>query len=402
MHRRLRIVVSGLAASYPVAGMFWHYMQYVAGLSRLGHELLYVEDTERWCYDPAERTFVERGEASAAYLSQNIRRVAPEALWFFRDAAGQTFGVPWRRVTEFIRDADLVLNISGFCSRDEYFHARRLAYIDTDPMFAQASVPEFIAGTVDDKNRTRMEKMLQHDVFFTFAENIGATDCLVPNQLFEWCPTRQPIVRELFDPFVRPVAARRRVVTTVGSWGSATETGLRVAGVRYGGKKAEFQKFFTLPAKSPLPLELSIGDHESVEALKEHGWLIRDNHESSSSPWVYCHYLADSWAEWSPAKNAYVASNSGWFSERSACYLALGVPVVVQDTGFSRYIETGEGVIAFTSIEEAIDGLHRISSKPERHARAALDVVAEYFDHTKVLSHLLEKSFSTSESLSRF
>jgi hypothetical protein len=259
------------------------------------------------------------------------------------------------------------LNISGFCSRDEYFHARRLAYIDTDPMFAQASVPEFIAGTVDDKTRTRMEKMLRHDVFFTFAENIGATDCLVPNQLFEWYPTRQPIVRER------------------SSWGLATETGLRVAGVSYSAKNAEFQKFSTLPANSPLPLELSIGGHESVEALKEHGWLIRDNHASSSDPWVYCHYLADSWAEWSPAKNAYVASNSGCLSERSACYLALGVPVVLQDTGFSRYIETGEGVIAFTSIEEATDGLQRISGNPQRHARAALGVVAEYFDYTKVL-----------------
>jgi hypothetical protein len=376
--------------------MFWHYLQYVAGLSRLGHELLYVEDTERWCYDPVARTFVERGDASAAYLAKHISRVAPEASWFFRDAAGQTFGASWPVVANFLRDADLMLNISGFCSRDEYFLAGRLAYIDTDPMFTQASVPEFIAGEVDEKTFTRMQKMMQHDVFFTFAENIGAPDCLVPGELFDWRPTRQPIVRELFDPFVRPVAARRRIATTVGSWGSAAETGPLIAGVRYKGKNAEFQKFIQLPAKSPLPLELPIDGRESVEALKAHGWNIRDSYDSSCDPWAYCEYLADSLAEWSPAKNAYVASNSGWFSERSACYLALGVPVVVQDTGFSRYIETGEGVIAFSTVEEAIDGLQRISSEPERHARAARAIMTEYFDYAKVLGHLLERSFSAS------
>jgi hypothetical protein len=297
-------------------------------------------------------------------------------------------------VSKFLRDADLLLNISGFCSRDEYFRAGRLAFVDTDPLFAQASVPEFIAGTLDDNSRARMERMLQHDVFFTFAENIGARDCLVPSQLFEWRPTRQPIVHELFEPFVRPVASRRRVVTTVGSWGSATETGPMIAGVRYKGKNAEFQKFYALPAKSPVPLELAIGGHQLSNVLKEHGWNVRDSHATSSDPWVYCRYLADSLAEWSPAKNAYVASKSGWFSERSACYLALGVPVVIQDTGFSRYIETGEGVVAFSTFEEAIDGLQRVTSEPEKHARAARAIIAEYFDSAKVLGHLLEKSFS--------
>jgi Glycosyl transferases group 1 len=397
MYSRLRIAVSGLAATYPLGGMFWHYMQYLTGLLCLGHEVLYVEDHGKWCYDPIERTFTERGDASAAYLAKHIGRIAPEASWFFRDAAGQTFGMSWPEVTRFLQDADIFLHVSGGCWRDEYFRAGRRVYIDTDPMYSQDSVPEYVAGVADAESRARIDKLLRHDVFFTFAENIGAADCLVPTQLFQWRRTRQPIVRDLFDRFVRPVSERRRIATTVGSWRSAVETGPIVGGVRYAGKNAEFEKFISLPAKSPLPLELSISGHRSLEVLREHGWNVRDAYATSSDPWVYCNYLASSFAEWTPAKNAYVASRSGWFSERSACYLALGVPAVVQDTGFSRYLQTGEGLIVFDTIDEAVEGLRRVAAEPERHARAAREIVTDYFDSSKVLSRLIEEAFGSSD-----
>lgn len=396
MRQRLRIVVTGLAATYPLGGVFWDYLQYVAGMARLGHEVIYLEDTGRWCYDPAGNTFIERGDANAAYLGEHIRRLMPEAdtRWFFRDATGQTFGMAWPEVVEFTRSADLFLHISASCwMREEYFAANRVAFIDSDPMYSQAGVPDYVAGALDDKTRARVDMLRRHDVFFTFAENIGAPDCLIPTELFEWRPTRQPIVQDLFAPFVRPVQARRKVITTIASWES-TEGGTAVAGVRYAGKSVEFEKFFDLPAGSPLPLELAISGRAPRARLEQRGWKVLDGYRMSSDPWVYRDYLATSFAEWSVAKNAYVASRSGWFSCRSACYLALGVPVIVQDTGFSRYMKADEGLMAFNTLEEAIEAIRRVAAEPKRHARAARAIAAELFDSDRVLGRLIEEALA--------
>ena len=396
MSARLRIAVTGLAATYPLGGVFWDYLQYVVGLARLGHDVIYIEDTGRWCFDPAAGTVVERGDRNATYLAEHFARVMPEHpdRWFLRDATGRTFGMSWPDVAAFVRSADLFLDVSASCwMREEYFAAGCVAFVDSDPMYSQESIPDYVAGRASDVKRARVEMMLAHDVFFTFAENIGAPDCLVPRALCDWLPTRQPIVRALFEPHARPVADRRRVVTTIGSWES-TEGGPIVGGVRYGGKNVEFERFVSLPASSPLPLETAISGRPPVERLERAGWRVFDGYAVSSDPWVYRDYLSRSYAEWSVAKNAYVASRSGWFSCRTACYLALGVPAVVQDTGFSRYMKADEGLIAFDTREEALDGLRRIAAEPERHARAAQALVAEVFDSDIVLARLVEDALT--------
>lgn len=398
LRQRLRIVVTGLAATYPLGGVFWDYLQYVAGMARLGHEVIYLEDTGKWCYDPAAHTFVERGNANAAYLAREIRRLMPEAdsAWFFRDAAGQTFGMAWPKVVEFVRSADLFLHISGCCCmREEYLAANCVACIDSDPMYSQGSIPGYVAGEIDSAARARVDTLRRHDVFFTFAENFGAPDCRVPTEMFDWRPTRQPIVQHLFAPFIRPVEERRKVITTVASWES-TEGAAVVTGIRYGGKSVEFEKFLGLPAASPLPLELAISGRAPLGRLEQCGWKLLDGFRMSSDPWVYRDYLATSFAEWSVAKNAYVASRSGWFSCRSACYLALGVPVIVQDTGFSRHIEAHEGLIAFSTLEEAVEAIRRVAAEPKRHARAARATAAEFFDSDKVLGRLIEEALAPS------
>jgi hypothetical protein len=256
-------------------------------------------------------------------------------------------------------------------------------------MYTQASVPDYIARTIDRQAGVRIDEFRQHHSFFTFGENVGAPDCLVPPMLFDWQPTRQPVVLDCYDHTSVPLAARRRVATTVASW-VTKEGGPVVDGVAYGGKGTEFERFIDLPARSALPLELALSGPAPADRLRAHGWMLRDGHLISRDPWIYRDYLAGSLAEWSIAKHAYVASRSGWFSGRTACYLALGVPAIVQDTGFTSAIPTGEGLIAFRTLEEAADAIERVASEPERHARSARIIAHEYFDSSKVLPRLID------------
>lgn len=396
----MRILVTGLAATYPFGGVFWDYMQYVLGFLKMGHEVLYIEDTGKWCYDPVAGTFVEDGRRNAEYLAKHLELLEPtlKERWFYRDATGRTYGRRWEDVKSFCKEADLFLHISASCwMREEYFGVKRVAFIDSDPMYTQASVPGYINNTIEQEERSRVEMLREHHVFFTFAENIGAEDCRIPTEIFRWIPTRQPIVMESFEKHRVSVPQRRRILTTVASWEPA-EGGPVVNGVQYKGKSAEFERFLDLPSRSVIPLELAMSGRAPKERLQAHGWKMVEAYPVSSDPWVYRDYLACSLGEWSVAKNAYVASLSGWFSCRSACYMALGVPVVLQETGFSKILPTGKGILPFSTIEEAAQAIESLASNPQEHADAALELAAQWFEHTKVLGDLLEKAFSASHS----
>lgn len=396
MNTKLRIAVTGLAATYPFGGVFWDYLQYVLGFHKLGHDVLYIEDTGKWCYDPGTYTFVEDGSKNAALLDNNIRKLDPTLCdrWFYRDAAGKIFGRNWDYVKKFCRDADLFLHISASCwMRDEYYEAAKVAFIDSDPMYTQSSVPDYLSGQISNEARKRVDKLLQHDVFFTFAENIGKPDCLIPTALFDWIPTRQPVVLDCFRTFIIPVDVRRRLLTTVASW-EPNEKGPLVDGIRYYGKSTEFERYMGLPGVSRLPIELAISGKAPLDRLRQNGWRTIDAYEISYDPWAYRDYLANSLGEWSVAKNAYAASRSGWFSCRSACYLALGVPVVVQDTGFGRFIPAGNGIFAFSTMDQSKEAIEQLCSDPEKHAKAAVAVASEYFDSNKVLARLIEQALN--------
>ena len=389
-------MVTGLAATYPLGGVFWDYLQYPVGLRRMGHDVLYLEDTGKWCYDPETSTFVASGRRNAERLASALATLSDEQSrrWFFRDGPGQTYGLDWAAVVQFCRSADLFLHVSASCwMREEYFAAARVAFIDSDPMYTQASVPDYLTGTIEADARARVDMLRRHDVFFTFGENVGAPDCRIPTGLFDWIPTRQPIVVDCFLDAAVPVAARRRVLTTVASW-EPTERGPVIDRVRYAGKSVEFERVIGLPARSEIPLELALSGPAPIDRLRAHGWQVVDGQQLSRDPWTYRDYLASSLGEFSVAKHAYVAGRTGWFSCRTACYLALGVPAVVQATGFEHVIPTGEGLLAFTTTDEAATAIERLLSDPDRHAKAARALAEEYFESGKVLGRLLETALA--------
>jgi hypothetical protein len=277
------------------------------------------------------------------------------------------------------------LHLSASCwLRDEYRPAGRLVFVDTDPMYTQASFPAFAAGVADDDEAARVELLLEHDVHFTLGANVGRAGCHVPAGPCTWIATRPPVVLDLFPA---TTTTPRDVLTTVGSW-RAHRTELDVNGISYGGKELELLRFLDLPACSAMSIELALNGEAPAPLLRDHGWRLASADVISADPWTYRAYLAASRGEWSVAKHAYVAPASGWFSGRTACYLALGRPAIVQDTGFD--VPTGNGLFSFSTLDGAAAATVELAARPEHHGRAARALAAEFFDARRVLTGMLE------------
>ena len=262
-------------------------------------------------------------------------------------------------------------------------------FIDSDPMYTQMYNSKYLKGTANTDERGKIEMIKRHDHLFSFGENIGQPGCHIPDDMFKWMPTRQPVVMDCFRDKYVPLKERRGVFTTVASW-EPKEEGPVIDGKKYTGKSTEFLKYIHLPEKNAAAFEIALSGPAPYDTLKKYGWNIVDGYSISKDPWIYRDYLAHSFAEWSVAKNAYVESRSGWFSCRSACYLALGVPVVVQDTGFQRVIPGGKGVLPFNNWSDCMDAIDDVLRRPDVHSIAAREIAEEYFESGKVLSSLIE------------
>jgi hypothetical protein len=301
---------------------------------------------------------------------------------------GPWFGLSDRRRSAVLNSADLLLNISGSLDRPEkYRQVRRLAYVDTDPVFTQLRLARGHAGLCARVNA--------HDVHFSFGECIAD---FRPATGPRWRGTRQPVVLSEW----RPGTPHRDVYTTVMNWTSyKSET---YGGQMYGHKDREFLRFVELPRKvAPAALEVAsaAGKTQQIprDLLTSAGWRVVDPDAVCPDMDGYRAYVETSKAEWSVAKNAYVQGRSGWFSERSACYLAAGRPVVVQDTGFSALLPVGEGIVPFTTVEEAVWAIREVEGNYARHARAARALAAEYFASEKVLPRLIEEAMGSHSEL---
>ena len=376
----MRIIVTGLVAQYAFGGVAWDYLQFVEGFRQLGHDVFYLEDTEMWPYDPVHNTITADCSYNVAYLRGVMEKLGFGERWGYRNAAdGKSYGAE----TNFCDGADIFLNVSG-CGwlRPEYLRIPKKIFLDSDPMFTQAALA---SGKQD-----MIQHVHAHDFHFTFAENIGLPGCRVPTGNVNWHPTRQPIV---LDWWPKPADAPRNVFTTVMNWVSYRPC--EFDGETWGQKDVEFLEFVDLPQRTPQELEIAMGlgpgMKRPTEMLREKGWQIVEPSERLPDPWSYRDYLRSSKGEWSVAKEGYVKSRSGWFSCRSACYLALGRPCVLQDTGWSAHYPTGDGLFAFDTIEEAVAGIEEVNADYSHHAAEARRLAEEMFDARKVLGRMLDK-----------
>ena len=368
----MKVLFAGIIARYPFGGVTWCSLMYLLGLRALGHEVFYVEDTGECVYDPVLNTRAVEPTYGTTYIHDALSPFGLGDRWTFVNYDGSYHGRRREDLARFAADADLFVNLSGgsWFWRDEYARIPRKIFIDSDPAFTQLAIAKAEPWYV--------EFFTRFDRLFTFGANIGSPASPIPVGDFTWHHTWQPVTLNDWTPARTP----RDRFTTVMTWQieSFTDVG--------GNKDQEFVKFIELPSKTPQAFELAINGPQTL--LRRYGWNTVDAMRVSRTPWEYRDFIHGSKGEFGVAKHTYVANRSGWFSDRTECYLASGRPALVQDTGWTSHLPAGEGLLAFSTMEDAIAGLDRINADYDRHAARARDIAREHFDADRVLPKLLE------------
>jgi hypothetical protein len=381
---QLRVIVLGYLVRGPLGGLAWHYLQYVLGLQRLGHQVYFVEDSDEYesCYDPSQDRMVSDPRYGLEFARQSFTRLGMPPCWAYFDAhTKQWLGPLADSIDQVIENADMLINVSGVTRvRHGLEDIPVRVLIDTDPAFTQ------ITHLTDE---TARETARQHTAFFTFGENIGKANCSIPDDGIPWQPTRQPIVIDAWPVSKAPADG---AFTTVMQWESYPAREFR--GQRYGMKSDSFLGYMSLPELTGYPFELAVGSPTAPkDTLREKGWRVINPLEPSKDPWTYQQYLRQSRCEFGVAKHGYVVAHSGWFSERTAAYLASGRPAVVQDTGFSDFLPTGNGLWAFSDLDTAHHALNCVVADYESQCQATREIAAQFFDSENVLNALIEGAF---------
>jgi len=397
-----RIIVVGAVAGNPYAGMAWMHMQITAGLCRLGHDAYYFEVTSNWPYDPVRNTKIGDSDYALPYLARVSKGFGLENRWAYRRsyADNEWFGLSRAKAEALLADADAVFNVAGATRfAKERLKVGHLVYFGTDPVYHEIG-----CANGDEEARAIIE---EHDDFVTYGENIGNADCPVPPPPRLRARTRQPVLLDLWQNG-RP---SKPEFTTVGNWRQEGREVEYRGEFYHWSKDREFLKFIDLPKHTTQPLELAMnladaktirhGPGEVVrnlgvttgarQMLESNGWRLADTHRLTTDPWPYRDYVRASRGEFTVARDLHVRLRSGWFSERSACYLAAGRPVVTQDTGFGSVLPTGAGLFAFNTMDEILAAFESINSDYERHSHAARAIAEEYFKAETVLAAVLEK-----------
>ncbi|MDZ8185425.1 MAG: hypothetical protein RMX96_11295 [Nostoc sp. ChiSLP02] len=383
-----KIIVFGILFWYPLAGVTYQFLHYLLGLRRLGYDAYYIEDSWRWIYNP-------RLNDLSPDATENIQRIAPileaygfQDRWGFRDyLGGECYGMTQSEILQLYKEADAFLNVTGDQEiREEHLACPRRIYVESDPVASQIRVAQ------DDKKL--IAHLSAHDTHFSFGENLGAPDCGVPVGGFNWLPTRQPVVLDLWEtPNFTPGIA----YNTIATWNNKGKDITYEGKTYYWRKARELEKFLDLPQRRPLRFEMATNvsdeERETVRCLlQKHGWSQIDAVELSQDMKNYRAYIQESRGEFTVAKEQYTRLLSGWFSDRSACYLAAGRPVITQETGFSKYLPTGKGLFAFNNMEDILAALDTIESDYKGNCQAASEIASEYFAAEKVIGSLMERA----------
>lgn len=378
---RLTIVVTGMVAAVPYqGGATWAVLQYLLGFRQLGHDIYFIEPLSEVDLRPHGASLAD--STNARYFGEVTSEFGlGSAAALLLEGSRETVGLSYRVLEQIARRSDLLINISGRLSDPALVEPIPLrVYLDLDPAFNQLwqaaqGIDRHFAG---------------HTHHVTVGPAIGDPACPVPTHGFEWLGILPPVVLDAW-----PVAERIEsdAFTTVANWRGYGS--IEHGGIFYGQKVHSLRRFISLPRRSQESFHLALAIHPDEErdlaALAENGWRLVDPAEVAGTPRHYRRFIQGSRAELGIAKSGYVAARCGWFSDRSACYLASGRPVLAQETGFSRYLPVGEGLVAFTTIDDALGGLEAVRRDYPRHSRVARALAAEYLDAKKVLTELLRK-----------
>jgi hypothetical protein len=378
------VIVSGSLAQRPgFGGHAWVFLQYLLGFRRLGYNVLFLDWLDaNMCIDPVGQRCSVGESWNLSYLAEVMERAGLGEEWSINFNQGErTLGVPRKRVLEIAGDADLLINVMGFLNDWEILALpRRKVLLDIDPGFGQMWQELGLANVFGG-----------HDAYLTVGENIGQEGCTIPMCGLRWIATPQPVV---LDRWPAQNGNCGEAFTGIASWRGPFGP-IEFRGRTYGLRVHEFRKFAALPSRArqrfEIALEIDPADEKDRTLLLENGWNLLDPRTVAHSTRGYREFIQGSKAEIMVAKNLYVETRGGWFSDRSICYLASGRPVLAQETGWSRNHPAGEGLLAFSTLEEAAAGVEEISANYRRHSRAAREIADANFDSDKVLTRLLEK-----------
>jgi hypothetical protein len=376
-------IAASLAQKPGQGGHAWVLLQYLLGFRKLGWDVLFLDALDpSMCIDRNGRSCtLEESSNLESFLSVMKAFGLQESFSLDYNRGEKIVGVPRRRVLEHVRDSALLINVMGFLDDEDVLgQARKRVFLDIDPGFGQMWQALGLARLFDG-----------YDHHVTIGMNIGKHDCAIPNCGISWLTTFQPLVLEFWPPVF--LAGNSRM-TSVVSWRGAYGP-VEYQGRSYGLRVHEFRKFLTLPVATRQKFELALSIHpddaRDLELLHANGWGIADPGNCAGDPAAYRAYIQASGSEFMCAKNMYVQSRSGWFSDRSICYLGSGKPVLAQDTGLDSMLPVGEGLLLFETLDQAVAGVEELRADYEKHSRAAREMAEEVFESGKVLGKLLAR-----------
>ena len=383
-----KVVVLGMMTKMPVAGVIWQTVHYLAGFERLGCETYYVEQHARTPSMFMETEQCDGAARAAAFIDGLMRRFDLGGRWCFHalhEPEPRFFGMSDTQLRQLFAEADLIINLhGGTIPLPEHSATGRLVYLETDPVQLQIEIHSNVQETIDFLD--------PHCAFFTFGENLGAPDCGLPvSERFKFLPTRQPVVMEFWEG--HDGGGAQQLFTTIGNWVQQWRE-VWFKGECYSwSKHHEFLKIIDLPKRTPQRFELALASYSTEEKamLESHGWAVRHALDFSADPDAYRDYIVGSRGEFTVAKDQNVRLRSGWFSDRSATYLAAGRPVITQETGFCNILPTGAGLFGFATMAESLAAIDAINSDYEKHCRAAEEIARAYFNYDVVLGALLDQ-----------
>jgi hypothetical protein len=378
---RETIVVAGALAQKPEqAGHTWQFLQYLLGLRRLGWDVLFLDELEAdMCVDDRRRPCPLEASVNLAYFRTVMTEFGLDESCALLHEGRSVFGVSRDVAVERTRRSALLLNVMGYLADEELLAAApRRVFLDTDPgygqMWRELGLADIFTG---------------HDDHVTIAQNIGRPECGIPTAGLTWLTTPQPVYLDAWHPNGPPTSD---TFTSVGAW-RGPYAPIELDGVTYGLRVHEFRKFVELPLLTSRRFELAFdidpAETQDLALLDGNGWKLVDPRRVANEPGTYRAYLRSSLAEFMVARGIYVQTRSGWFSERSICYLASGRPVLAQDTGLDGLYPLGEGLLTFRTVEEAAAGVEEIEADYPRHSRAARELAEAYFGSDHVLERLL-------------